>query len=170
MAAFRAVSVFAVGMAALVAQSGRPPATPAHQIDRTFSGVNAKVIAMAKDFPADKYDFRLKPEMRSFGEVLVHIASGNAYAAKAGRGEKAKWEEFDAKNYAGKDAIVALVEKSAGDAEAVLKGLPEAAFAKSVQPWVGVLEHTAEHYGLLVAYYRANGIVPPDSRPTNSSQ
>jgi hypothetical protein len=29
-----------------------------------------------------------------------------------------------------------------------------------------VLEHSAEHYGLLVAYYRANGMVPPESRPS----
>jgi len=35
-----------------------------------------------------------------------------------------------------------------------------------VDPWVDVMEHSAEHYGLLVAYYRANGIVPPASRPT----
>jgi hypothetical protein len=42
---------------------------------------------MAKDFPDDKYDYRLKPEMRSFSAVIVHIASGNVYAAKAGRGE-----------------------------------------------------------------------------------
>jgi len=29
-----------------------------------------------------------------------------------------------------------------------------------LEPWLGVLEHSAEHYGLLVAYYRANGLVP----------
>jgi hypothetical protein len=34
-----------------------------------------------------------------------------------------------------------------------------------VEPWIGVMEHSAEHYGLLVAYYRANGLVPPASRP-----
>jgi hypothetical protein len=27
------------------------------------------------------------------------------------------------------------------------------------------LQHSSEHYGLLVAYYRANGLVPPESRP-----
>ena len=44
---------------------------------------------MAKDFPEDKYQFKLKPEMRSsFGDVIVHIASGNVYAAKAGCGER----------------------------------------------------------------------------------
>jgi len=33
--------------------------------------------------------------MRSFGDVIVHVASGNVYAAKAGRGEKVKWDELD---------------------------------------------------------------------------
>jgi hypothetical protein len=120
---------------------------------------------MAKDFPADKYDFRLKPEMRSFGEVMVHIASGNIYAAKVGKGEKAKWDELDPKNYATKDAVVALMEKSNADAEAAANALPDEAFTKSVEPWISVMHHTAEHYGLLVAYYRANGMVPPASRP-----
>ncbi len=46
-----------------------------------------------------------------------------------------------------------------------LKSLPDEAFTKSVEPWLGVTEHTAEHYGLLIAYYRANGLVPPASRP-----
>jgi hypothetical protein len=29
----------------------------------------------------------------------------------------------------------------------------------------GLIEHSAEHYGQLVVYYRANGLVPPESRP-----
>ena len=120
---------------------------------------------MAKDFPEDKYDYRLKQEMRSFGEVLVHMWSGNVFAAKAGRGEKVKWDELDPKNYPAKADVVALFEKSIADAGATLKGLPEDLFAKSVEPWLSVTEHSAEHYGLLVAYYRANGLVPPESRP-----
>ncbi len=127
--------------------------------------INRKVLEMAKDFPADKYDYRLKPEMRSFGEVLVHIASGNAFAAKAGRGEKVKWDELDPKDYPAKADVVALFEKSIADADATLKGLPGDSFATSVEPWLSVTEHSAEHYGLLVAYYRANGLVPPEWRP-----
>jgi hypothetical protein len=130
-----------------------------------FASVNRRILTMAKDFPGDKYDFRLKPEMRTFGAVLVHIASGNVYAAKAGRGEKANWDELDPKNYPTKDAIAALVEKSIFDADATLKSISDADLSKSVEPWLSVLEHSAEHYGLLVAYYRANGLVPPESRP-----
>jgi len=158
-----AVTIFAC--TSLLGQDQRPAPTTAQSARGHFISINRRVLEMAKDFPAEKYDFRLKPEMRSFAEVMVHIASGTVYAAKIGKGEKAKWDELDAKNYATKEAVVALVEKSNADAEAALKAVPDEAFAKSIEPWIGVMEHTAEHYGLLVAYYRANGIVPPASRP-----
>jgi DinB superfamily len=145
------------------AQSARPT-TPAETVSQYFIGGNKQVLEMAKDFPEDKYQFKLKPEMRSFGDVIVHIASGNVYAAKAGRGEKVKWDELDPKNYKTKADIVALLEKSIQDADATLKISPEGP-KKNLEPWMGVMEHSAEHYGLLVAYYRANGIVPPASRP-----
>jgi hypothetical protein len=157
-------------LTALVAQTPRPAPTTAQSIRARFASVNRKVLGMVKDFPEDKYDFRLKPEMRSFGEVIVHIASGNVYAAKAGHGDKVNWDELDPKNYPNKAAVVALMEKSIADADATLKSLPDEAFAKSLDPWLAVLEHSAEHYGLLVAYYRANGLVPPESRPKGSAQ
>jgi hypothetical protein len=133
-----------------------------------FISINRKILDMAKDFPEDKYDFRLKPEMRSFREVIVHIAGGNIYAAKAGRGENVAWDdnlELNPKNYKTKADVVSMFEKTVNDANAALKALSDSSFAKTVDPWVDVTEHSAEHYGLLVAYYRANGMVPPASRP-----
>jgi hypothetical protein len=160
------VFLLAVFGLSLSPASGQSTAhTTAQEVKARFVSINRKVLEMAKDFPEDKYDYRLKPEMRSFGEVLVHIASGNVYAAKAGRGERVKWDELDPKNYPAKADVVALFEKSVADADATLKGLPDDSFAKSVEPWLSVTEHSAEHYGLLVAYYRANGLVPPESRP-----
>ena len=29
----------------------------------------------------------------------------------------------------------------------------------------GLIEHSGEHYGQIVVYYRLNGLVPPESRP-----
>ena len=133
-----------------------------------FLSINRKILDMAKDFPEDKYDFRLRPEMRSFREIIVHIAGGNIYAAKAGRGENVGWDnnlELDPRNYKSKADVVAMFEKTVNDANAALQVLSDSSFVKTVDPWVDVAEHSAEHYGLLVAYYRANGIVPPASRP-----
>jgi len=141
------------------------PHSPAKDIRDNFFDINRKILEMAKDFPEDKYDFRLKPEMRSFSEVIVHVASGIDFAAKKGRGESVRWTELDPKNYKTKADVVAMLQKAIDDSAASIKAWPDDQFAKSVEPWLDVTEHSAEHYGLLVAYYRANGMVPPESRP-----
>jgi len=140
------------------------PKTPAQTLAGVFHATNAQILEMAKDFPEDKYGFRVKPEMRSFGDVIVHVASGNIFAGKAGRGEKVQWDELDAKNYHAKAEIVALLEKSIAEANSALDANPTGP-SKDLQPFLSVMEHSAEHYGLLVAYYRASDLVPPASRP-----
>ncbi len=161
--ASRILGVVAIAAVALAPASAQQ--TVQQRMKVQFNDVNRRLLEMAKDWPADKYNFKLKPEMRSFGEVIVHVASGNVYAAKFGRGEKVRWDELDPKNYTGKAAIVALMEKSITDSQTTMNGLPPDSFAKTIEPWLDVMEHSAEHYGLLVAYYRANGMVPPESRP-----
>jgi hypothetical protein len=152
-------------LASFPALSQNAQRSTAQSVRGHFASLHQRIVTMAKDFPADKYDFKLKPEMRTFAAVMVHIASGNVYAVKAGHAENVNWDELDPKDYAGKAAVVALMEKSIADANAALKSVPDADLSKSVEPWLSVIEHSAEHYGLLVAYYRANGLVPPESRP-----
>ena len=153
-----------VFLAAALARSQAPPATAAAVLQENFDSVNRKVLDMAEDFPADKYGYQLKPEMRSFGAVIVHIASGNVFAGKAGRGEKAKWDELDPGRYKTKADCVALLKKSIAEAGAAMRANPMGP-GKNLEPFLSVLQHSSEHYGLLVAYYRANGLVPPESRP-----
>jgi hypothetical protein len=160
----------AFGLALLLAapaargQQKQPP-DPMKAITGTFDGVHKQLLVMAEDFPAEKYGFRPKPEMRSFGEVIVHVFSGTTYAAKAGRGENVQWTELDPKSYADKAAIVAAFKNAIAEADATMKATPATRFAASPEPWLSVIEHSAEHYGLLVAYYRLNSMVPPASRP-----
>jgi len=154
----------AVLMATTLVHAQRPTPSAADALKQAFNYINRKVLEMARDFPADKYDYKLKPEMRSFGAVVVHIASGNVYAAKAGIGQKVKWDELDPAKFPSKAECVELMRKSIEDANAALKANPEGP-AKNMEPFLAVLQHSSEHYGLLVAYYRANGLVPPESRP-----
>lgn len=152
-------------VSATLALSQQAPPTPAQAINRQFAYVNQKVLDMAKDFPADKYDYRPSKDVRSFREVIIHIASGNAYGAKAGKGEKVNWDELDPKEFATKDAVVAKFQNSFDAAKETLKATPEERFTKTLAPWMSIIEHAAEHYGQLVVYYRGNGLVPPESRP-----
>jgi uncharacterized damage-inducible protein DinB len=152
-----------------IAQGERPPPTPAQAIAGNFASLNKRILEMAEDFPADKYDYRPVKGVRSFGEVILHVISGNVYAAKAGRGEKVQWDELDPKNYKGKAELTAALQKSITDANATLKTIPAERFTQTLSPWMGVIEHAAEHYGQLVVYYRAAGLVPPASRPKTKS-
>ncbi|HZU24409.1 MAG TPA: DinB family protein [Bryobacteraceae bacterium] len=160
---FARYAVFPLLIAALAAQT-KPAPSPSKALRGYFEYVNGKVLDMAKDFPEDKYDYRPTKEMRSFGELIVHIASGNVYAAKVGKGEQANWDELDAKNYKTKADIVGLLQKSIDDSTAALKAEPDEEFTKTLRPWLAVMQHSSEHYGLLVAYYRLNGMVPPETR------
>ena len=142
------------------------PSTPAKSFTEQFQDITGRLLTMAKDFPEDKYGYRATKDVRSVREIIVHVASANAYAAKASRGEKANWDadEIDPKGYPTKAAAVALLEKTTADAVAALKAVPEDRWAKTVQPWLAVIEHAGEHYGQLVVYYRNNGMIPPESR------
>lgn len=155
-----------IALAATLAWPQSAPPTAAEALKQNFDYINQKILAMAEDFPADKYDFKLKPEMRSFGAVIVHVSAGNTYAGKAGRGEKVRWDDMeqDPAKFKTKAECVALFKKSMDEANQALAMNPEGP-NKNMQPFLSVLQHSSEHYGLLVAYYRANGLVPPDSRP-----
>jgi hypothetical protein len=96
--------------------------------------------------------------------VIVHIASGDIYASKAGMGQKVKWDEEDASKYPNKAACVDMLKKSIASANAAMAANPVGP-NKDLEPFLSVLQHSSEHYGLLVAYYRANGLIPPESRP-----
>src|SRR5579863_849467 len=160
------IRLSALLLAAPLLALAQAPSPPAKSFAASFEDVNRRLLAMARDFPESKYEYRATKDVRSFREIVVHVSSGNAYAAKAGRGEKANWDEIDPKGYVTKAAAVALLEKTIADANATLKATPEDRWAKTVQPWLAVIEHAGEHYGQLVVYYRNNGMVPPESRQT----
>src|SRR5204862_1041731 len=121
---------------------------------------------MAEDFPADKYDYKPTPDVRSFADVMRHVAFWNYFVAKRARGEKADGSanELSKTEAADKASIVAALKKSMAEGSAALQA-STAVTGKQLDLWVAFIEHSGEHYGQLVVYYRLNGIVPPASRP-----
>ena len=74
-------------------QQQKQPPDPAKALTNQLTSITKQVMEMAEDFPAEKYEFKATPEVRSFREVIVHAMSGTQYAAKAGRGENVQWDE-----------------------------------------------------------------------------
>lgn len=148
------------------AQAAKPEPTQREVLLKQWTEIGDKVVKMAEEFPEDKYEFRPVPGVRTFGDQMRHVAFWNGFVAKSARGEKpdGKLNELPKTQYATKAAVVKALKDSLADATAQLKSGPAAPGAKLTELWVSFTEHSGEHYGQAVVYYRLNGIVPPASR------
>jgi uncharacterized damage-inducible protein DinB len=156
----------------------KPAVSPSQALIDNWNDVGRKLIAMAEDFPEDKYDYKPTPAQRSFAEQLLHAAGANYFFTNPATGKKMPaGEDPKRADYKTKADIVAFVKQSFADGAAAIKakgdkGLGDLLldpFANqqvrmSDMAW-GLLEHSGEHYGQLVGYYRNAGLVPPESRP-----
>src|SRR5271168_3570976 len=94
--------------------------TPSQALLENWNDVGKRLVTMAEDWPADKYDYRLKPETRSFQQVILHIAGSNYDLLN--RVTKSKMG--DARNdpsvseYKTKANVVAFLKKSVADGAA----------------------------------------------------
>src|SRR5580700_2523697 len=167
--AFTALALTMLAGAARSQDNAAPkkPLTPTEAIVANWNDVGGRLVTMAEDWPEDKYDYKLAPTMRSFHEVILHVAGSNYDMIN----RMTKSKKGDARNdppvseYKTKAAAVAFLKKSIEDGAAEAKKQGDAGVIKLLEYWDGYTEHMGEHYGLLVAYYRASGGVPPESWP-----
>jgi hypothetical protein len=148
------------------AQPKTPP-TPTQAILENWNDVGNRLVTMAQDWPEDKYTYKLTPAVRTFQQVILHIAGSNYDLINHLAGTKVGEAQNDppVSQYKTKAETVAYLKKSVEDGAALIQKEGDAEVVKHLSGWVGYTEHMGEHYGLLVAYYRATGGVPPESRP-----
>jgi uncharacterized damage-inducible protein DinB len=178
----RFVPVAVVASLLLCPAFGQTPSAPQTKFSaseallRAWNQIGRKLIAMAEDFPEDKYEFKPTPAERSFADQLVHMAGSNDFFTDVANGKKAKDDE-SRDHYKTKADIIAYVKKSFADGAAVIKQKGDAGMLQMVTDAESghtvplqalaydLIEHSGEHYGQLVVYYRVAGLVPPESRP-----
>jgi DinB family protein len=155
----------------------KPAPSPSEAVLEQWNDIGRKLVAMAEDFPEDKFGFKPMAESRTFKASLVHAAAAMYYFTDFAEGKKPRYpDEYNGDNLKTKADVVAFVKKCVADgADAIKKkgdkGLNEAVddgsphLDRLYDLAYGLIEHSGEHYGALVVYYRANGMVPPESRP-----
>ena len=142
-----------------------------------WNDVGRKLIAMAEDFPDDKYTtFKPASESRTFKANIVHASGSMYYFTDVAQGKKPRYpDEYAGDDLKTKADVVAFVKKSVADGADVIKKKAEKDWSASVDAGgshlyhlydlaYGLIEHSGEHYGQLVVYCRLNKIVPPVSR------
>ena len=161
------LAVLAIGAPAMAqTTTPKPPPTYEQVIVNTWKNLHNKILNMAKDtvYPDAKLGWKPHPDSRSVLEELRHVTIGLEMTTAQAKGEKydfgAKEKEFAARPQT-RAAVVSEMEAAIAASFAVL----DAPGAKPMPQLIGWLDHQGEHYGKLVTSYRANGIVPPISRP-----
>jgi uncharacterized damage-inducible protein DinB len=143
-----------------------------------WDDIGRKLIAMAEDFPEDKYEFKPVPEQRTFAAQLLHVSGSMYYFTDPADGKKPRYPDDPKRDdLKTKAQVVAFVKKCVADGAAEIKTKGDKGMAdlvidpesKRQTPVAdlayGLIEHSGEHYGQLVVYYRVAGLVPPESRP-----
>jgi uncharacterized damage-inducible protein DinB len=148
-------------------QPAAAPKTPSQAVLENWNDIGKRLLTMADDWSADKYSYKLTPATRSFSQVLLHIAGSNYDLLNRATGKKIGDGRNDppTAEYKTKADVTAFLKKSVDDGAAEIQKEGDAGVLKRLDEWIGYTEHMGEHYGLLVAYYRANNLVPPESRP-----
>jgi uncharacterized damage-inducible protein DinB len=163
-------------------QAPRPARSRAEETLEIWNAIGSKLVAMAEDFPEDKYDFKLQKDERTLAENLLHVAAVDYDLMRAASGSKigphfGKNKHNPSRDdYKTKADVVKLIQQAVADGAKLIQEQGDAGLDKTMKMpwgnrlvhnsyiWMSAIEHSAEHYGQLVVYYRANSLVPPDSR------
>jgi uncharacterized damage-inducible protein DinB len=147
-----------------------------------WNDIGKKLVAMAQDFPEEKYDFKLEKDQRTFAENLLHVAAVDYDLIRAASGTKigpdfGKNRHNPSRDvYKTKADVVKLIQQAISDGASIIQQQSDAGLDRTMKMpwgnrlvhnsyiWMFAIEHSGEHYGQLVVYYRANNLVPPDSR------
>jgi len=122
-----------------------------------FGEVSGWVTKAADLVPADKYTYRPAQSVRTFGQLIAHIAdSHNFYCARAA-GNNVQWSDAIEKGSTDKATVVAKLKQSLDACNAAYGS------ASQVGPLMANVAHTSLHYGNIVTYMRMLGLVPPSS-------
>ena len=155
----------------------KPAPSLSEAVLEQWNDIGRKLVAMAEDFPEEKYSYKPAPESRTFAAMLLHVGGSMYYFTDFAIGQKPRYPD-DPKddNLKSKAQIVAFVKKCVADGADEIKKKGDQGLKETVNDGgphldllydlaYGLIEHSGEHYGQLVVYYRNNGMVPPESRP-----
>jgi uncharacterized damage-inducible protein DinB len=130
-------------------------------------------VRAAEKMPEALYGFQPTPEVRTFGQLVGHLADSNVMLCSMALGEKKEPWTVEKTKTSKADLVAALKESitvcdrafAQGDADLAtgvnLFGVDTNRFAL-----VGlIIGHEFEHYGNMVTYMRVKGLVPPSSEP-----
>ena len=141
-------------------------------VRRAYADVRNNILKSAEKMPAENYDFRPAPRIRTFAQLLGHVAQ-EQYLFFCGpvKGEQKAADIERTKTT--KLQLLGALKDSFAYCDSVYSGITDAAAQEVVNTggsrsmklrllWMNVV-HDQSHHGNMVTYLRMKGIVPPST-------
>jgi uncharacterized damage-inducible protein DinB len=165
-----------VPAAAPVAQAApvAPPANPLSATLKTlWDGLKLNLVQSADKMPDADFAFQATKEVKTFGQILAHVANSSFSYCARGKGEDNPNKDDFEKTKTTKADIVKALNDAMTYCDAVYAGMTDAGAMELVKAGQNLvpkarylivnISHDNEHYGNLVTYMRLKGLVPPST-------
>jgi uncharacterized damage-inducible protein DinB len=175
-------TIFLCGLAVALMAGQNAEAQTANPLSasakRTYDIIKGYLTRAADKMPEEHYAFKPTPDVRSFGQLIGHVADANYGFCSGAAEEKPPVGGFAGaieKTKTTKADLQKALAESFDYCDKVHAGMTDATGATVIKFFGGdmaklsVLEfnthHDFEHYGNIVTYMRLKSIVPPSSEP-----
>ena len=129
------------------------------ELRKGFFEIQNAVTKSADMVPAAKYTYRPVATVRTFGELVAHVADSYAWYCSNASGKKVEWSDAIEKGKTDKATVTQKLKESLAVCTTAY-----ASASSNVGPLMNNVSHTNLHYGNIVTYLRMMGLVPPTSQ------
>lgn len=141
--------------------------------------LSSVVIAAAEKMPEESYSFKPTPDVRSFGQLVGHLADSQYFFCALATGETKPASGVE-KSKTGKTELIAALKEAVAYCSTAYAGMTDSKGGEMVKLMnydfarLTVLAantaHDYEHYGNMATYMRLKGIVPPTSEKSGGPE
>jgi uncharacterized damage-inducible protein DinB len=156
------IMLTAAGACALQAQTA--------EIKQSYNGIKNNLLKMAEKMPDDAYAFKASPDIRTFGQLVGHVADSTMGTCSAIDGSPKK---LGASSMTSKADLSAALKSAFDECDKAFDALTDATASQTVKMGqrevtklgglTRVVIHDNEEYGYMSVYLRLKGVVPPSS-------
>src|SRR5208283_879037 len=144
-----------------------------------YGGVKNILLRSAEKMPEENYGFKPTEAVRSYGQIIGHVADAQYLFCSLALGEKNPGLNIEQTKSSKADLIAAL-NTAFAYCDKAYDGMTDATAVQTIKlfgndaPRLSALTvnnmHDLEHYGNLVTYMRLKNIVPPSSEQAPQPQ
>ncbi len=156
------------------------PANPLSTWNKAaFARLKDILLRSAQKMPEENYSFKPTEAVRSYGQIIGHVADAQYLFCSMALGEKNPGLNIE-QTKSSKADLVAALSSAFAYCDKAYDGMTDASAVQTIKlfgndaPRLSALTvnnmHDMEHYGNLVTYMRLKNIVPPSSEPAPQAQ